>query len=198
MSLFSNSLEFLHALGFFDVIMPFILIFVLLYAVLQRTNILGYFIKEKDKLTPVRKKNLDAMAAFSIAFIVIGSSKAVAFITAFVAKTMIIFVIVSLLIILTASLYGYSGKDFEIEKTYRKWLLLAILVSIGVILFMMIDFNAILNNPNVMVMRNVFSNMSFMMAGVNWNDVFYSLLVLAIFFGMMWLIVKEDTPKDSK
>ncbi|MEM1988457.1 MAG: hypothetical protein QXR30_01975 [Candidatus Woesearchaeota archaeon] len=188
MSAFSNSLYFLGRLGFFDVILPFLLIFTLLYAVLERTNILGYI----EKGQTVRKKNLNAIVAFSIAFLVIASAKAVSFIVSFIPKIMLIFVIVSLLVILAASLYGFSGEDqFKIDPKYRKWFLVAVLTSAFVILFLMIDFNEFLMHPNVIFLRVLFAKWN-----IDWKDIFYGILALAITFGAFWLVLKE--PENKK
>ncbi|MEM2115389.1 MAG: hypothetical protein QW524_00265 [Candidatus Woesearchaeota archaeon] len=190
MSAFGNSLLFLARLGFFDVILPFLLIFTLLYAVLDRTNILGYFTKTET----VRKKNLNAIVAFSIAFLVISSAKAVSFLVSFIPKVMIIFIIISLLVILAASLYGYSGEDqFKIDPKYRKWFLIAVFVSVGVILFMVIDFNEILSNPNINFLRLLFGRIS-----IDWEDVFYGILMLALTLGAIWLVVREPTTGSKK
>ncbi len=65
-SLARESLTFLQDLGFMNIILPFIFIFVILFGILEKTRVLGI---EKGKT----KKNMNAMVAFVIAFVFITS-----------------------------------------------------------------------------------------------------------------------------
>ena len=58
-----NALDFLVAFGFFDVILPFIFVFTIMFAILEKTKIFG-----KDE---VKSKNINAMIALVTAFFVI-------------------------------------------------------------------------------------------------------------------------------
>lgn len=65
-----RAIEFLSDFGFFDVILPFLLIFTVVFGVLEKTAIFG---KENGK----PKKNINSMIAFVIAFFFIASKQLV-------------------------------------------------------------------------------------------------------------------------
>ncbi|MEM2032205.1 MAG: hypothetical protein QW210_02610, partial [Candidatus Woesearchaeota archaeon] len=60
-----------------------------------------------------------------------------------------------------------------------------------VILFLMIDFNEFLMHPNVIFLRVLFAKWN-----IDWKDIFYGILALAITFGAFWLVLKE--PENKK
>ena len=67
-------IDFLKDFGFFDVILPFLLVFTILFGILEKTKIFGVE-KIGDKTYP--KKNLNAMVAFVIAFFVVAAKNVV-------------------------------------------------------------------------------------------------------------------------
>ena len=58
------SIEFLQELGFLNVLLPFIFVFVVVYGILEKTKVFGL---EKGKT----RKNVNAMFAFVVGFIFI-------------------------------------------------------------------------------------------------------------------------------
>lgn len=194
MSFMRESLTFLYSLGLFDVILPFLLIFVLSFAVLERTKVLGTFKIGKDEYS---KKNLDALAAFSLAFIVVGSAKIVSFIVSFASYMMLILVILSLLIILNASFYGYASDDeFKIEAVHKKIMFWLVLLSVIVILFLSINFSSLLQNPNVVLIKNAMSGIHIDEATL--MNILYSAFSFGIIGFFLWLILKEPTVSSVK
>ncbi len=190
-------MTFMYSVGMFDVILPFLLIFVLSFAVLERTKILGT-IKIGGEVYP--KKNLDALAAFSLAFIVVGSAKLVSFIVSFAATMMVILVIISLLVILNASFYGYTenGDEFKFSDLHKKIMFWTILLSIVIVSFMLIPFQAFLQNPNVQLIRQSFSGMSFHVSSQTLADIGYSIFTFGFIIVALWLILRDQTPKPKK
>lgn len=115
-----SAIDFLDSFGFFDIILPFILVFTLLFAIFEKTEILG-----KDK------KNLSALASFAIAFFVVGATNIIPVLKeALPMISLILIVIISFLL-----LYGslHTGKeDFVLGKNYKR--IIGVLVFIGVVL----------------------------------------------------------------
>ena len=66
-TVFDPAVRFLADLGVFEVLIPFMLSFTLVYAILQKTQVLG---REKDGSS---KKNINAMIAFAVSFIFVAS-----------------------------------------------------------------------------------------------------------------------------
>src|SRR4030043_2440594 len=71
-------ISFFTDIGIYDVILPFLLIFTLVYAIFDKTKVFG-----TDTIDGMKypKKNLNAIAAFAIAFFVIASAQLVEFIS---------------------------------------------------------------------------------------------------------------------
>lgn len=129
-SALGNAIEFLRNFGFFDVVLPFLLVFTIVFGILEKTKILG--IEGKEKLP---KKNLNAMVAFVIGFFVVAASNIVAVIqTSLPAITMVLLIIVVLMLLL-GSFAGEAGEGgFNLwEKAGWKWII-GIFVLVSVIL----------------------------------------------------------------
>src|SRR3989338_6986549 len=70
---FRQVIEFFDTIGLFDVVLPFLLVFTIVFAILEKTKVLGTEEIDGKKYT---KKNLNAIASFVINHI---ASKAVEF-----------------------------------------------------------------------------------------------------------------------
>ncbi|MBS3163303.1 hypothetical protein J4427_01300 [Candidatus Woesearchaeota archaeon] len=66
----ANAIQFFQKFGLFDVVLPFLLVFTMVFAILEKTMILG---KEGEK----PKRNLNSMVSFVIALLVVASNKIV-------------------------------------------------------------------------------------------------------------------------
>ena len=73
-SAFAEVITFFEKLGVYDIVLPFLLVFTIVYAIFERTKVLG---TETIEGVDYSKKNLNAMVAFVIAFLVIASSRIV-------------------------------------------------------------------------------------------------------------------------
>ena len=69
-----RAIEFFREFGLFDIVLPFLLIFAIVFAVLEKTRILGVN-KVGDEEIP--NKNLNAMVAFVLAMIVVAAANIV-------------------------------------------------------------------------------------------------------------------------
>jgi len=96
-------------MGIYEVVIPFLLIFTLVFAILERTRALG---TEKIGGQDMPRKNLNAIAAFAIAFLVIASSKLVETITLISSQM----VIVLTLLVFFMVLIGIVTKEGEAHK----------------------------------------------------------------------------------
>ena len=105
-----NVLEFFRQLGVYDVILPFILVFTIMFAILERTQIFGVEKGAKDKT--YTKKNLNAMVSFVIAFLVVASSRLVATITKISSEIIVLL----LLIVFFLMLVGTFRTHEEIKE----------------------------------------------------------------------------------
>src|SRR3989344_257782 len=93
-----SAIDFLESFGFFDIILPFILVFTLIFAILEKTEIFG-----KDK------KNLNAIASFAIAFFVVGATNIVPVLKDALPMISLVLVVIISFMLLYGSLH--TGKE---------------------------------------------------------------------------------------
>jgi len=97
-SAFRGALEFMDRLGIFDTVLPFLLVFTLIFAFLEKTKIFGteeYRSEIDGKQLRISRKNLNSMAAFTIAFFVVASTQLVALISELTSKVVLLIILVS-------------------------------------------------------------------------------------------------------
>ncbi len=101
-SLFRGVLEFFKDIGVYDVILPFLLIFTIVFAIFEKTKVLGTEEIEGHKYT---KKNLNAMVAFVVAFLVVASTQLVRIINETMANVTLLLLISVSFLLLIGSFY---------------------------------------------------------------------------------------------
>lgn len=135
MSVFRDSLAFFDTIGLFDVVLPFLLVFTLVFGVLEKSKIFGTE-KGADGKTEYSRKNLNAMVAFTTSFFVVASAQLVAIINVLVSRVALILVILIMFMILVASMHEQQeNKGFSLDKTYRNALTAVVLVAV-ILIFM--------------------------------------------------------------
>ena len=118
MSVFGDSIAFLAEIGIYDVVLPFLLVFVITFAILEKTRILG-FEKGKDDKGNEReytKKNLNAMVAFVMGFFVVASAQLVAVINKSMSQVFILLLLVICFLMLAGAFHQQSKEGFFLNK----------------------------------------------------------------------------------
>ncbi len=120
----TNALALLEQFGFFQVILPLILIYAIFYGILLRTKIFGEHKQEWVK--PV-----SAVVSLAAAFFVVGSTEVVANINAILPQSAFIIVIAVILLMLLA-MFGIVGGDkgFEERTPIVQWIIAGIIIFI--------------------------------------------------------------------
>jgi len=120
---FRNVIDFLVTVGVYDVILPFLLVFTIIFAILEKTKILGV---EKDKDgRQWTKKNLNAVFAFVSAFLVVASVRLVGAINEIMANVVLLVLLGVCFLMLVGVFYG--DKEFTLEN-HKKWLAFFIII----------------------------------------------------------------------
>ncbi len=114
---------FFEDIGLYDVVLPFLLAFTIVFAIFEKTKVLG---TEDGK----PKKNLNAIAAFAIAFLVIASSRLVEIITK-VSANAVVLLFLSVLFLMLAGSFHKEGEPFFLEGGYKWIFMLVMFVGIG-------------------------------------------------------------------
>ncbi|MBW2986610.1 hypothetical protein KY333_04540 [Candidatus Woesearchaeota archaeon] len=126
-SILGNVIGFLQKIGIYDVVLPFLLTFTIVFAILEKTKILG---TEVIQGTTYTKKNLNAMVAFVIGFLVIASGKIVAAITQVSSQIIILLLLSVFFLMLVGTFYG-KDEDVALTGTW-KWIFMTIMF-IGIV-----------------------------------------------------------------
>jgi len=125
-SILGNVIGFLQKIGVYEVVLPFLLTFTIVFAILEKTKIFGSEEIEGKKYT---KKNLNAMVAFVIGFLVIASSRLVEAITA-VSANIIILLLLSVFFLMLVGTFFKSDEDVALEGTWRYIFMIIMFVGI--------------------------------------------------------------------
>ncbi len=112
-STFRGALEFFNKLGIFDVVLPFLLVFTIVFAILEKTRVFG---TEKVGAEEHTKKNLNAMTSFVIAFFVIASSRLVEIITEVSANMVVLLIASVLFLLLVGSFHKQEAEGFFLKE----------------------------------------------------------------------------------
>lgn len=128
-SIFRGMIDFLGKIGVYDIILPFLLVFTIVFAILEKTKILGV---EKVGERVVTKKNINSMVAFVIAFLVIASTKLVAVINEVMANVVLLLILGVSFLLLVGTFF--ADKEFTLE-TFPTWTkIFMILMFLGIVL----------------------------------------------------------------
>jgi len=129
-------LDFFRDLGVYDVVLPFILVFTIMFAILERTRLFGM---EGEGEKSVTKKNLNAMVAFVIAFLVVASSKLVQTITKVSSEIVVLLLLIVFFLMMVGTFYtkeDIEKKGIFLEGAWKTSFMLLISV---VIIFIFLD-----------------------------------------------------------
>ena len=123
---FRGVLNFFNQIGLFDVVLPFLLVFTIVFAILEKTKVLGTEEIEGKKYT---KKNLNAIASFVIAFLVVASSQLVEIITKVSANAVVVLFLSVLFLLLVGSFYK-EGEAVFLEGGWKIAFMVIMFISI--------------------------------------------------------------------
>ena len=172
-SVFRGGLAFLEQIGVYDVVLPFLLTFTLVYALLEKTKILGVQKDpyDKDDSTAYPKRNLNSMVAFVIAFFVIASSKLVELINKTVSQIFIL-ILLAVMFMLVAGTFGKDEEFFLSPKLQKVFMW----ISFVVILFIFLNTIGWLES-------------AYQFLRVHWSGQVVSSLVLIIVIALFIMII---------
>lgn len=122
-------LEFFTQVGLFDVVLPFMLVFTIVFAILEKSKVFGMEDIDGKKYT---RKNLNAVAAFVLAFFVVASSKLVAVITDVSANAVLLLLLSVLFLMLVGSFFK-EGEPVFLTGGWKMLFMLIMFVGIALL-----------------------------------------------------------------
>ena len=128
-SAFRGVIEFFGEVGLYDIVLPFLLVFTIFFAVLEKSKILGVE-TVGGRETP--KKNINAMVAFVVAFLVIASTKLVGVINTFMANIVLLLILGFSFLMLVGVFF--SDKQFHLEEMSNWKRAMMIFMFIGIVI----------------------------------------------------------------
>lgn len=181
-----GAIEFMAQLGVYDIILPFLLVFALMFATLEKTKVLGVetIVSPKTgKEHTYTRKNLNSIVAFTTAFFVIASAQLVRIISEVIANTMILLV-TGLCFMLTVGLSHSGTGEFSLSK-HKGWEIgFWVVNAVGILL---IFLNAIgwLDKIYQFFLRGIRSPQT------------VTIIMILLFVGIMWWITKSPKRASS-
>lgn len=169
-----NAIEFFREFGLFDVVLPFLLVFALIFAILEKTRVLGTEGKEQEP-----KRNLNTLVAFVIAMLTVATNKVVNAINAALPNIVLIIIIFVAFLLMIGVFFGTGELNFRQE---HKGFFYGFLV-VSLILLIIIVLNSIKMDSGQtwldFIMEYVVNNIS---GPVVTSIIFLIVAVLAIFY----------------
>lgn len=127
---FRGIIDFFVKLGIYDVILPFLLVFSVVFAILEKTKVFGTETVDGHEVT---RKNINAMVAFVIAFLVIASKKLVETINKALANIVLLLLLIVMFLMLIGAFFQ-KGEDVSLkEGGWRTTFMVIIFVAIVLI-----------------------------------------------------------------
>ena len=178
-SAFRGVINILAKIGVYDIVLPFLLVFTIIFAILEKTKVLGL---EKTSGGEGTKKNLNSMVAFVIAFLVIASTKLVSVINEVLANVVLLLILAVCFLMLVGVFFGdkeFTLKDFP---TWSKFFMVIMFIGIVVIFLNALDWLKF-----------------FLAIFVYWDAEWAAAIVfIIVILGFMWYIVKEPGSKKKE
>lgn len=177
-SAFRGMIGFLGKIGVYDIILPFLLVFTIVFAILEKTKIFGV---EKVGDKQITKKNINAMVAFVIAFLVIASTRLVAVINEVMANIVLLLILGVSFLLLVGTFFG--DKEFTL-KEFPGW----------ITFFMVIMFIGV-----VAIFLNALGWLNYVFfLFENWNAEWAaSIIFMVIVIGFIIFITRGENPKKD-
>ena len=125
-----NAIEFFKDFGLFDIVIPFLLIFTLIYAILDKTKLLG---TQEIGGKIYANRNLNSMIAFSVGLLVVASANAVKTINK-VIPNIVLLSVAALCFMILIGLFVKEG-ELDFSEKHDKWYMLFLTIMfVGVVL----------------------------------------------------------------
>jgi len=179
-SAFRGIIDFFAEIGLYDVVLPFLLVFTIVFAILEKTRVLG---SEEHDGRKISKKNLNAITSFVIAFLVVASSELVEIITTVSSQAVVLLFLSVLFLLLVGSFYR-EGESVFLEGGWKTaFMAIMFLGIVGIFL------NTLTTEDG----RTWLERIGDFFGGVN-DELIGSIVMLGISVLLIGFITKDNAP----
>jgi len=126
---FRDIIEFFGDIGLYDVVLPFLLVFAIVFAILEKTKVFGQEEIQGQKYT---RKNINAIVSFVMAFLVVASAELVEILNIVSSYTVILLMLSVLFLLLVGSFYK-EGEGVFLEGGWKVFFMVIMFVGIVLI-----------------------------------------------------------------
>lgn len=127
-----KAVEFFKEFGLFDVVLPFLLVFSIVFAILEKTMILGVD-KIKEKEYP--KRALNTTVAFVVAMFVVATNKIVMAINRALPNVVLLVVIIISFLMLVGIFYKTGEFNFAEQHKTTTGIFVAVILLVVLLIF---------------------------------------------------------------
>jgi len=185
-SAFRGVIDFFGRLGIYDVVLPFLLVFTVVFAILEKTKLFG---TEHVGGRDFTRKNLNAIVAFVIGFLVVASTKVVAIINEALANFILLLLLGICFLLLFGTFYGQGEDPFK-DLGKARWYIGAIMGIAIVLIFL----NAVKTSSGKSWLSVILDNLKFNFS----SAAVASIVLLIVIVGFIFFIVQEPKGEGKK
>jgi len=185
-----KAIQFFQDFGLFDIVLPFLLVFTIVYAILDKTRLLGTIKTEKDQEIP--NKNLNSMVAFVIGLLVVATANVVRAINESLPNIILLLVVLISFLILIGVFWKTGEMDFagKHKNWYRFFM---VVLFIGVIAIFLNAIYVTSNNVEYSLLIVVIDWIA-----NNWSGaVFASIIMLLVVIGAIVWLTKSPSKREG-
>ncbi|MBU2634191.1 MAG: hypothetical protein KJ674_03015 [Nanoarchaeota archaeon] len=185
-----SAIQFFKDFGLFDVVLPFLLVFTIVYAILEKTKLLGTVKTDKDK--EIGNKNLNSMVAFVIGLLVVATANVVRAINESLPNIILLMVVVISFLILISVFWKTEEMDFagKHKGWYRFFMIVLFIAVIAIFLNAIYVVSNGVEYSLLLVILDWIIN--------NWGGaVFASIIMLLVVVGAILLITRGPGKKEG-
>ncbi len=178
-------INFFQDVGIYDVVLPFLLVFTIVFAILEKTKALGVDTIDGKVYS---KKNLNSMIAFVIAFFVVASVRLVAVISETMSNIVLLILLAVSFLMLVGVFLG--SEEFSLkDPKYGGWMIFfMIFMTLAIFL---IFLHAIRTEEGVTWLDVIWA---WLVQNAN-SQILGSIVLIGIIIGFMFFVTRE--PKKA-
>jgi uncharacterized membrane protein len=189
MAFYDTFIALLNNLGFFNVILPFLLVYAVMYGILSKYKILGDPFAEGDKGKVTR--SLISIVSAATGFFIVGSANVVLSLRTLIPYILLFLLTVFFLILAISPFLQREEKSGEIQIGNRARIILltsAIIIFTLIVIFTLGLYNYIASAATSAATSSVLSSL---------QPFIETIIILAIMFGIAYWAIKPSKGQGS-